>query len=424
MRVILAILALLECTLPAVHKMQLRKITPEMIKMLRNGTWAKYIEGMRKQRQHAPRMDGDDDYKHDIISYNDIEYLGEITFGTPEQTFRVLLETSTSYPWIPDKLCYQKPDRPSACQSSQCDIGLICDVFCTEKSCCNLRGNHTTEDPCRRKRRFDMDRSNTYIKTARKFTTWRKRFARGFDGNDTFRFGAEGEDRLVIPGAIIGQAVRIDPCIAHAHFDGVIGLGFVFSSPLLQAIRKGLLDQPIFTVFLKRTRSEDNGYGGMITYGGFDFENCEQPVTYEPVDSVMYWQVRLLGVSAGEYFMVSDAWKAELDTATSFIRGPAAIISAIAKELGAQYDLSNDLYFIECDAPAAVKFLIGTMQYTVGAKNLIIEVQENLCILALSRSSSPEDPPQWIFGYPFIREYCHVFDMSARKVGFAKARQD
>ncbi|EPB71975.1 hypothetical protein ANCCEY_08926 [Ancylostoma ceylanicum] len=123
MRVILAILALLECTLPAVHKMQLRKITPEMIKMLRNGTWAKYIEGMRKQRQHAPRMDGDDDYKHDIISYNDIEYLGEITFGTPEQTFRVLLETSTSYPWIPDKLCYQKPDRPSACQSSQCDIG-------------------------------------------------------------------------------------------------------------------------------------------------------------------------------------------------------------------------------------------------------------------------------------------------------------
>ncbi|EPB71976.1 hypothetical protein ANCCEY_08927 [Ancylostoma ceylanicum] len=99
---------------------------------------------------------------------------------------------------------------------------------------------------------------------------------------------------------------------------------------------------PRLPKFSKATSvGEDNGYGGMITYGGFDFENCEQPVTYEPVDSVMYWQVRLLGVSAGEYFMVSDAWKAELDTATSFIRGPAAIISAIAKELGAQSRLCS-----------------------------------------------------------------------------------
>ncbi|KAL6731300.1 hypothetical protein Aduo_002178 [Ancylostoma duodenale] len=123
MRVILVLLALLGSTLPIVHKMQSRKITPEMIKMLRNGTWAKYINEMQKQRRQASGMDDDDDYKHEIISYSDIEYLGEITVGTPEQTFRVLLDTSTWDPWIPDNSCYKLPDRPSECQSPQCDIG-------------------------------------------------------------------------------------------------------------------------------------------------------------------------------------------------------------------------------------------------------------------------------------------------------------
>ncbi|KAL6731301.1 hypothetical protein Aduo_002179 [Ancylostoma duodenale] len=168
---------------------------------------------------------------------------------------------------------------------------------------------------------------------------------------------------------------------------------------------------------------EESDYGGMITYGGFDFENCEESITYEPVDSRSYWKVRLNGVSAGN-FTYSDVWKAECDTATSFIKGPSDIVSAIAKELGAQYDLSNELYFIKCDAPAAINFLIGTKQYTVGAKNLIIEVQENLCILALSHFWSEENPNQWILGYPFIREYCHVFEVNAKKIGFAKARQD
>ncbi|EYC17893.1 hypothetical protein Y032_0029g1943 [Ancylostoma ceylanicum] len=80
---------------------------------------------------------------------------------------------------------------------------------------------------------------------------------------------------------------------------------------------------------------EENGYGGQMTYGGFDVENCEEPVTYEHVISPSFWHVSLLGVSAGNYSS-KGRWRVEPDTATSFIRGPAAIISAIAKEIGAQ----------------------------------------------------------------------------------------
>ncbi|RCN28237.1 hypothetical protein ANCCAN_26021 [Ancylostoma caninum] len=58
-----------------------------------------------------------------IIGYSDIEYVGEISIGTPEQRFLVLLDTGTTDLWVPDKSCYKQPDRPPECQSPQCDIG-------------------------------------------------------------------------------------------------------------------------------------------------------------------------------------------------------------------------------------------------------------------------------------------------------------
>ncbi|EYB85552.1 hypothetical protein Y032_0296g1696 [Ancylostoma ceylanicum] len=58
------------------------------------------------------------------------------------------------------------------------------------------------------------------------------------------------------PRYFIGQAEKVDPCLAQMPFDGVVGLGFVIASPVLLASRMGLLDQPIFTVFLKQTRSK------------------------------------------------------------------------------------------------------------------------------------------------------------------------
>ncbi|EYC42072.1 hypothetical protein Y032_0545g3251 [Ancylostoma ceylanicum] len=294
---------------------------------------------------------------------------------------------------------------------------VICDVFCAEKSCCSLRVNDT--NPCRQKRRFDMRESSSYRETTSSFMIRRKRYVKGFSGRDTIRLGD-----LVIPNTMFGQAEEIDQSLVHAHFDGVLGLSWMPGSPLLRAVELDLLEQPIITVFLKRTGSEENARGGMITYGGLDLENCEESVSYEPVaPRRAYWQIKLNRVSTGNY-STDIGWYAESDTGASFIRGPAAIISAIARELGAQYDQSNDLYFIGCDAPAALNFTIGTKQYTVGAKNLIIKVQKDVCILGLSHWSGSDLDGHWLLGDPFVREYCHVYDLAAKKIGFVKAIQD
>ncbi|EPB77637.1 eukaryotic aspartyl protease [Ancylostoma ceylanicum] len=397
--------------------MTLRRVTPQMMKMLRNGTWSKYVEEFRRYQQKTPQLNKDRIYVQEVIvSYT--EYVGEITIGTPGQTFRVLVDTGTSELWLPDKSCYSHPE----CQSSQCDSGLVCEVFCADQSCCSSQPD---KNPCRRKRLFDSQKSSTYENVEGRFELQRKRYAEGFYGQDTLRIGAAGTDQLVIEQVLLGQAEKIGASLAYANFDGVLGISFTGVSPILTAVLDDLLEKPIVTVFYKRVGNKEDVYGGMVTYGGQDVENCEASVTYEEVNWPVLWQIKLRKVSAGKYSS-NAGWQAESDTGTSFIRGPAPIISDIAKELGAEYDQSKDLYFIDCDAPATITFEIGAKKYTVNSENLIIEVEGKLCVLALSHLPhyGDKNEPKWTLGSPFIREYCHIYDIDAHKIGFAKAYQN
>ncbi|RCN34746.1 hypothetical protein ANCCAN_19412 [Ancylostoma caninum] len=114
---------LAQSSLAVVHRMQLTKVTPPMVKMLRDGTWTKYMEEMRTYRLQTPELSGGGNYVHELIGYEDIEYVGKITIGTPEQTFKVVMDTASANLWIPDRSCYKTPDRPPECESSRCDVG-------------------------------------------------------------------------------------------------------------------------------------------------------------------------------------------------------------------------------------------------------------------------------------------------------------
>ncbi|KIH60480.1 eukaryotic aspartyl protease [Ancylostoma duodenale] len=166
----------------------------------------------------------------------------------------------------------------------------------------------------------------------------------------------------------------------------------------------------------KDKHDEENAYGGLITYGGLDFENCEESIAYVKVNRLPRWQFRLSRVAAGNYTAAKE-WQA--DTASSFIKGPSDIISGMAKALGAEYNQTKSLYFIDCNSPASMELGIGSRTYTLTAESLIIRVDEKLCILALSHHRGN---PDWGLGAPFIREYCHVYDVDSQRVGFAKAR--
>ncbi|EYB84816.1 hypothetical protein Y032_0309g2065 [Ancylostoma ceylanicum] len=315
-----------------------------------------------------------------IVSYGDVEYLGEITIGTPAQTFRVVLDTGSANLWVPDKSCNSWPVRPTVCEPSSCDFGPICEIFCEDKSCCRRTEDPKAKNPCHGKRRFDMGRSSTYVKTDGKWeidvSSKKKKLydylisfiisptlllllsyraalldqeyfqymgssVEGFFGNDTIRFGAEETEQLIVPGTVFGQAKRIAPLFGPTHIEGILGLAFKslaidgFTPPLIRAIDLKLFDQPIFTAYFKRVGEQVGVHGGHITYGGIDRDHCEEAITYERLTSASYWQFRLKAVQSKKYSS-NIGWEAMSDTGSSFIAAPAPIIEKIAKEYGAQ----------------------------------------------------------------------------------------
>ncbi|PIO53904.1 hypothetical protein TELCIR_24745, partial [Teladorsagia circumcincta] len=81
--------------------------------------------------------------------------------------------------------------------------------------------------------------------------------ADGFYGEDTVRFGGVGSDQLAVPNTVFGQATTLSVFFADQPIDGILGLAFKtiavdgVTPVFINAVDQGLVDQPIFTVFLE-----------------------------------------------------------------------------------------------------------------------------------------------------------------------------
>ncbi|EYB87706.1 hypothetical protein Y032_0258g433 [Ancylostoma ceylanicum] len=288
----------------------------------------------------------------------------------------------------------------------------------------------------------------------------------GFYGNDTMRFGNVGTSQLIVPGTIFGQAVKLHEHFVGRHIDGILGLAFSSMAegrgepPFERAVKLGRV-KPIFTIYMKHVGRESGVYGGEITYGGLDGQHCDGSIVYHSLSLATYWQfkvkdftetrirqekkllvtkMRMIEVNSlffvsvilsmylmlkittftsGNFSAASILWVAMSDTVSSVIGAPVAIAEAVAKQFNADYNAEDDKYYINCNAKPVFVFGIGNEKYTVGSTNLVIQIRENECILALSGYGAPYWGPNWIFGVPFIREYCNIYDVANKRIGFA-----
>uniref|UniRef100_A0AC35EV58 Peptidase A1 domain-containing protein n=1 Tax=Panagrolaimus sp. PS1159 TaxID=55785 RepID=A0AC35EV58_9BILA len=206
-------------------------------------------------------------------------------------------------------------------------------------------------------------------------------------------------------------------------------LGFAFPSlsqfqalpPIYNAFQQGLLDKPIFTVYLQKRGNLNHVPGGVFTYGGLDIEHCSTEINYYPLSRSTYYQftidsVNFWGVTTG--VGISGPWKTISDTGTSFMYGPTKIVKQFAEMAGATFNEENGIYDINCNATFGdLKFLIGDKWYSIKSEKLIIKHGKNQCWFGFF---GKDGFTQWNFGDPWICSYCNIYDMGNQIIGFAK----
>ncbi|ETN85270.1 eukaryotic aspartyl protease [Necator americanus] len=173
MRLTVAFLTLVGCTMAGVYKTQVLKVESPRLRMMREGTWAKFVE-----ERNAIRIAMGNVVPQAVNDFTDVQYLGNVTLGTPEQAFTVVLDTGSANLWIPDS------------------------------SCNNLA--------CKNKRKYKASESSTYKKNGHPWSIqYGTGAAQGILGEETVRFGDQGTEQLVVPECGFGQASHLAPFFTH-----------------------------------------------------------------------------------------------------------------------------------------------------------------------------------------------------------------
>ncbi|ETN79503.1 eukaryotic aspartyl protease [Necator americanus] len=104
------------------------------------------------------------------------------------------------------------------------------------------------------------------------------------------------------------------------------------------------------------------------------------------------------------------------------IAGPSDIVEQIAEAAGAVPLFGIDFFFLPCDIPIPnLEIKSGSTVYVIESKKLIVQIDKDVCILALvGADDGPVFGTTWWVGAPLMRQYCTVFDIGEKKIGFAE----
>merc|ERR1719453_1853472 len=280
-----------------------------------------------------------------INDYQNAQYYGQATVGTPPQTFNVIFDTGSANLWVPNS-----------------KVGL--------------RGLM--------KHKYKSSASSTYVKNG---TVFKIQYGSGPVS------GIWSADTVSIAGVAIKQqafaevedASGLGLAYSIGKFDGILGLGWDrisvdgVETPMGNLVKSGELSDNVFAFYL------GNNAPGTLMIGGTDQSHYTGDFTYVPLKSEDYWRIALddLQINGKSYTTTKTAI---VDSGTSLLAGPKADVTKIATMLGATLVAGKE-WTIDCKKGGPdVAFKVAGKDYTFKFSEYTIS-SGSTCLLAFMGTS-------------------------------------
>ncbi|KAH7912656.1 aspartic peptidase domain-containing protein [Hygrophoropsis aurantiaca] len=307
-------------------------------------------------------------------------WYGEISVGTPAQTYTVDFDTGSSDLFLPGSKC-----------------GASCD-------------GHT---------RYNPDSSATAQDVGKTFS-----LAYG-DGSTVS--GEQFRDTVTISGLTatdqtLGAASNYSTGFAISQFpaDGLMGMAFQSISEYNAStvfdtlVSQGAVDEPVFAFKLAQNGSE-------LYLGGTDSSLFKGDFTYVPVTNEGFWQVNLDEVSANGDSVLTKL-DSIVDTGTTLIVGDTENVDKFYQAIGGQNATATagpGFYTFPCAKVPSVSITYGGTPWPISADSFNLGQVSSGSADCVGGIIAQADVSFWIVGDVFLRNVYTAFDVGNSQVGFA-----
>jgi cathepsin D len=329
---------------------------------------------------------GDSEPLHD---YQDAQYYGPISLGTPEQTFNVIFDTGSSNLWVPSKKC--------------------------------------SAFSCLLHKKYDSSASSSYVSNGTSFNiTYGSGGVSGFVSADTLNVAG-----LVVKDQSFAEITQQSGLsFALGKFDGIFGLGFDTISvnhivpPFYNLVNQKTLPKNVFAVWLSKDPNAQTG--GELIFGGVDSDHYTGDFTYTKITKKGYWQFQIDDIQVSGNSFCSGSCIGIADTGTSLLAGPTAAAKSLNEKIGATPIMSGE-YSVDCsklDSMPNLDIQISGKTFTLTPNDYVLKVSQlgqTQCISGISGIDVPMGP-LWILGDVFLSTYYTVFDFDNAQLGFATSK--
>jgi len=220
-----------------------------------------------------------------------------------------------------------------------------------------------------------------------------------------------------------------------AKFDGILGFGFDsisvdHATPLwYNLLSQKLVSAPVFSFWLSQDASAQ--VGGELSLGAANPARYTGNFSYAPLTAETYWQFEfsdfLYGGSSLGWCSGNSHCTSILDSGTSLIAGPMALIDALNRKLGAIVENGEGI-FPDCNVISSLPnlaFVINGHSFELTPSDYVLKVTSLGRTECLSGFAGFDFPGEQLFilGDVFIATYTSIFDFGNLRVGWAKSVQ-